>query len=68
MIIDAIAVRGVLAVANDARDHRNNMSFGGGVEAVRSHRMPCYATRDIYDGEEILVEYGAEYWKAHPSG
>lgn len=57
--------------ANDARKTglQNNAYFGTVGVARRGHvqkrrrRSYLYAARDILPGEEILVDYGKDYWR-----
>jgi hypothetical protein len=55
-IIDAACSRGAAGYANDSYLHpeRNNAEF--------TPKGYVRATKDIYEGDEILVTYGEEYW------
>lgn len=58
--VDAARLRSYAAMANDARGHgRCNARFTHG-SATRPPEIR--ATRDIYNGDEILVSYGDAYW------
>lgn len=65
-LYDAACVRGALAYANDANGiarFRNNCRI--------SHSGNLVATRNVHHGEEILVNYGPQYWRGNtyvPSG
>ncbi len=53
--IDAACVRGAGAYANHHR-RRNNTEF-----VASGNNVLMVATKPIYDGDEILVDYGAQY-------
>ncbi len=68
IIVDSISARGVLSGANDARGTTgriNNMYPGGNHGKYKKTQQPCFANCNIYDGEEIFMSYGEEYWKAY---
>jgi len=66
-ICDAIFVRGVLAYVNDPRDRNKcNLSLSHRPSTERPDLAPCYATRDIFDGDEIFCSYGAPWWGSFP--
>lgn len=65
-VIDAMRRKSAIArYANDARGHSkikgvlNNCTY-----VVENKRVFLEAKKDICAGEEILVSYGADYWKA----
>jgi SET domain-containing protein len=35
-------------------------------QMLRPDQPACYATRDIYEGEELFACYGPAWWKAFP--
>jgi SET domain-containing protein len=64
-VIDAWKTKkGVAQYANDARGLTRVPGLRNNAEYVTS-KQKCYiqASRNIKAGEEILVEYGAEYWQ-----
>jgi len=58
--------RGGASFANDGRGPRNNAKFVLQHDKSQGRdRVFLKATRDIYDGEEVLVSYGRTYWQVH---
>jgi hypothetical protein len=55
-IIDGACIRGAANYINDT--HGTNYEAN-----VRFIEGNVYATRDIYKGDELLVDYGKDYWK-----
>lgn len=77
---DAASKRGIGSLANGEGPRRNRIQtnarltqfspklsgkyFGSG-PAPRNKQVWLQATRDIYNGEEIIIEYGDDYWHTH---
>lgn len=55
-IVDSICNRRAGSYSNDPRGTRFRPNARLGTDAI-------YAIRDIYDGDEIFVDYGPHYWK-----
>jgi len=55
-IIDSICSRRAGSYANDPRKTKFRPNASLGTDGI-------YAIRDIYDGDEIFVDYGPYYWK-----
>lgn len=70
-VVDAGPMRGVAALANDCRVQnrnrgdceRNNARID---EAGAGNYPVLVATRNIFDGDEIFINYGASYWSGVP--
>ncbi|GAQ82258.1 hypothetical protein KFL_001050210 [Klebsormidium nitens] len=65
LLIDGACKRGAGTVANGRRGHvdsnaRFSNSHAGGVQ-----RLTIKATKNIRHGQEIIVPYGADYWRKH---
>eukprot|EP00741_Cyanophora_paradoxa_P015042 tig00020830_g14513.t1 len=64
---DGYEERGLLALINDPRSRRSQKKREANVEPVEvlHDRWPLIvflATRDIEEGEQLLLDYGEEYW------
>lgn len=66
VIYDALCVRNFMGYANDA--HNNAQGLRANAEVREEPRgAVVYARRKIYEGEEILFNYGRSYWTGnHP--
>lgn len=63
LVIDAAYVRGVAALANSA--HRSSMPLAVNAELVQGNKNQfpsLFAIKDIWDGDEILLDYGSSFW------
>lgn len=68
-ICDSICVRGILGMINDPRNlNRCNISMMHHQWNADGHRNapPCYATRDIFEGDELFTSYGDAWWGSFP--
>jgi hypothetical protein len=64
-IIDAIIVRGIMAMANDCREEwRTNVTEK--YDPDLPNQIKCYANRDIYHDDELFIKYGIAWWIAFP--
>jgi len=58
---DASCRRGVGALVNHKPQQENVQLFVNGPAGSRSQRVELYATRDIFNGQELFLDYGAGY-------
>lgn len=65
LIIEPQLYANELAFVNDYRNIKEAPNVDGRLIAHRGRLHFCYvAIRDIVPGEEMLVDYGVDYWKA----
>ena len=58
--IDSACVRGIASMINHNVGKNSNVMF---TSSPRGGQFRVIATKNIYNGEEIFVNYGSEYWK-----
>lgn len=69
LVVDAIIVRGVIAVANDIMGSCSNieseLKTNIAPRLSSTGTLQIFATEPIYDGDELFISYGDAYWKAY---